>query len=132
MATIILAEDHIMVRQGLRRIIEDDPDLQVIREADDGVELLKLLEDNTPDMVILDISMPHLEGLETAKIIKKKYPRIKILILTMHKDRHYLSEAQEIGIHGYLLKEEADTVLNSAIKTILQGNSYVSPLLGNS
>ena len=129
MVSIILAEDHIKVRQGLRRIIEEDPNLQVIHEADDGVELLKLLEDNTPDIVILDISMPRLEGIEAAQIIKQRYPGIKIIILTMHRELHYFSRAQEIGVHGYLLKEEADTGLNSAIKTILQGTTYSSPLI---
>jgi DNA-binding NarL/FixJ family response regulator len=129
MASIILAEDHIMVRQGLRRIIEEDPDLQVIHEADDGVELLKLLADNTPDVVILDISMPRLEGLEAAEMIMQRYPGIKIIILTMHRELHYFSRAQEIGVHGYLLKEEADTDLNLAIKTILQGTTYTSPLI---
>ena len=81
--------------------------------------------------MILDISLPHLDGLEAAKIIRQQYPEIKILILTMHRERHYFSRAQEIGVHGYLLKEEADTDLNSAIRTILQGNSYTSPLIGN-
>jgi len=118
-----------MVRQGLRRIIEEDPDLQVIHEADDGVELLKLLADNTPDVVILDISMPRLEGLEAAEMIMQRYPGIKIIILTMHRELHYFSRAQEIGVHGYLLKEEADTDLNLAIKTILQGTTYTSPLI---
>jgi len=130
MAKIILAEDHVMVRQGLKRIIEEDPHLKVIHEADDAVELLKLLEDSAPDMVILDISMPRLEGLEAAKIIRQQYPEIKILILTMHRERHYFSKAQEIGVHGYILKEDADTDLNLAIKTILQGNTYTSPLVG--
>ncbi len=131
MASIILAEDHVLVRQGLRRIIEEDPHLQVIHEAEDGVELLKLLEDSVPDIVILDISMPRLEGLETAEIIKQRYPGVKILILTMFEGRCYLSKAQKIGVNGYVLKEEADTDLNSAIKTVLQGNTYISPLIGN-
>ena len=132
MAAIILAEDHVLVRQGLRRIIEEDPNLQVIHEAGDGVELLEQLEGTNPpppDMVILDISMPRLQGLEAAKIIKQRYPVIKILILTMHHEKNYFYKAQEIGVNGYVLKEEADSDLNSAINTILQGSSYVSPLL---
>ncbi len=129
MAEIILAEDHVLVRQGLKRIIEEDPNLQVVHEAGDGVELLGLLEDSTPDIVILDISMPRLQGLEAAKIIKQRYPIIKILILTMHREKNYFYKAQEIGVNGYVLKEEADSDLNSAINTILQGSTYVSPLL---
>jgi DNA-binding NarL/FixJ family response regulator len=129
MASIILAEDHVLVRQGLRRIIEEDPSLQVIHEAGDGLELLGLLENNAPDVVILDISMPRLPGLEAAKIIKQRYPVIKILILTMHREKSYFFRAKEIGVDGYVLKDEADTDLNSAIKTILRGNTYTSPLL---
>jgi DNA-binding NarL/FixJ family response regulator len=129
MASIILAEDHVLVRQGLRKIIEEDPGLEVIHEAGNGVELLELLAVSTPDIVIIDITMPRLDGLEAAKIIKQQYPGVKILILTMHRDKHYFSKAQKIGVNGYLLKEDADTDLNSAIYTILQGNTYTSPLL---
>jgi len=129
MAAVILAEDHVLVRQGLRRIIEEDPSLQVIHEAGDGMELLSLLENATPDIVILDISMPRLQGLEAARMIRERYPEVKILILTMHRERTYFSRAQEIGVNGYVLKEEADADLNSAIKCILQGDRYVSPLL---
>ncbi len=131
MPRIILAEDHVLVRQGLRRIIEEDPNLQVTHEAGDGVELLSLLEENAPDIVILDISMPRLQGLEAAKVIKERHPMVKILILTMHREKNYFNKALEIGVNGYVLKEEADTDLNSAIKSILSGDSYVSPLLCN-
>jgi DNA-binding NarL/FixJ family response regulator len=129
---IILAEDHVLVRQGIRRIIEEDPDFRVVREASDGVELLEHLEGADPPpphMVVLDISMPRLQGLEAARIIKERYPGLKILILTMHREKNYFRRAQEIGVHGYVLKEEADTDLNSAIRTILQGDTYISPLL---
>ncbi|MFZ2087837.1 MAG: response regulator transcription factor [Desulfobaccales bacterium] len=129
MAAIILAEDHVMVRQGLKRIIEEAPDFKVIHEAGNGLELLEFLAQSKPDIVILDVSMPRLGGLEAAQKIKQLYPGVKILILTMHQDKHYFSKAQEIGVDGYLLKEDADTDLNSAIYTILQGNTYTSPLL---
>lgn len=129
MAAIILAEDHVLVRQGLRRIIEEHPDFRVTHEAGNGVELLELLAECAPDIVILDISMPRLNGLDAATIIKQQYPEIKILILTMHRDKHYFSRAQKIGVHGYLLKEDADTDLNSAIYAILQGSIYISPHL---
>ena len=129
MPRIILAEDHVLVRQGLRRIIEEDPNLRVTHEAGDGVELLSLLEENAPDIVIIDISMPRLQGLEAAKVIKERHPKVKILILTMHREKNYFNKAREIGVNGYVLKEEADTDLNSAIKSILSGDSYVSPLL---
>jgi DNA-binding NarL/FixJ family response regulator len=129
MASIILAEDHVVVRQGLKRIIREDPALQEIQEAGDGVELLELLKNSTPDIIILDISMPRLGGLEAAQIIKKKCPMIKILILTMHKGKNFLKKALEIGVNGYVLKEEADTDLVYAIKAVLEGKTYFSPLL---
>ena len=129
MASIILAEDHVLVRQGLRRIIQEDPDVQVTHEAGDGLELLELLKNSTPDVVILDISMPRLTGLEAAQIIKKQYPAIKIMILTMHKERNFFQKAKEIGVNGYVLKDEADTVLTSAIQTILENRTYYSPLV---
>jgi len=128
-ASIILAEDHALVRQGLRRIIQEDPSMQVIHEVGDGVELLALLESSTPDIVILDISMPRLRGLEAAQIIREQYPAIKIMILTMHRERNYFQRAMEIGVNGYVLKEEADTDLNIAIKAILENKTYFSPLL---
>ena len=129
MASVILAEDHVLVRQGLRRIIQEDPDVQVTHEAGDGLELLELLKNSTPDVVILDISMPRLTGLEAAQIIKKQYPAIKIMILTMHKERNFFQKAKEIGVNGYVLKDEADTVLISAIQTILENRTYYSPLV---
>jgi DNA-binding NarL/FixJ family response regulator len=129
MASIILAEDHVLVRQGLRRIIQEDPAIREIREAGDGLELLELLQENTPDIVILDISMPRLGGLEAAQIIKAQYPMIKILILTMHKGAEVFQKAFEIGVNGYLLKDDADTDLCFAIKAILEDKTYFSPLV---
>jgi two-component system, NarL family, response regulator NreC len=129
MASIILAEDHVLVRQCLRRIIQRDPAIRVINEAGDGVELLEQLKKNTPDVVLVDISMPRLKGLEVAQIIKKQYPTIKIIILTMHRGKTFFHKALEIGVDGYVLKEEADTILISAIKAVLEGKTYFSPLL---
>ena len=127
--SIILAEDHVLVRQGLRRIIQEDPTMQVIQEAGDGLELLELLQENTPDIVILDISMPRLGGLEAAQVIKMQYPTIKVMILTMHRERNFFQKALGIGVDGYILKDEADTTLNSAIKAVLKDNAYFSSLL---
>ncbi len=129
MASIILAEDHVLVRQGIRRIIQEDPNMQVIRETGDGLDLLELLKTTTPDIVILDISMPRLTGLEAAQIIKKKYPVIKIMILTMHREKTFFLKAREIGVDGYVLKDEADTTLTSAIRAVLDDETYFSPLV---
>jgi DNA-binding NarL/FixJ family response regulator len=128
MASIILAEDHVLVRQGLRRIIQENPAMQVILEAGDGAELLALLKESTPDIVILDISMPRLGGLEAAKIIKTEYPTIKIMILTMHWEKNFFQKALGIGVDAYILKEEADVALDPAIKAVLEDKTYFSPV----
>ena len=106
-ASIILVDDHVWVRKALRRIIQEDPTLQVIHEARDGVELLGLLEGSAPDIVILDTCMPRLGGLETAEIIKQRYPLIKIMVMTMQHEKDYFRAAKEIGVNGYMIKEEA-------------------------
>jgi DNA-binding NarL/FixJ family response regulator len=126
---IVLADDHMLVRQGLKRILGDMADLEVIGEAGDGLELLKLLEKITPQMILLDISMPNLRGMEAIREIKALHPETKILILTMHKDKEYLYQAVSAGANGYLLKEDADTELSTAIETIRRGKVYISPLL---
>jgi len=131
---IVLADDHALIRQGLRRLIQGVDDLEVTGEAGDGIELLSLLSSMTPRMVILDISMPNLRGIEAVHAIKSKHPDVKILILTMHKE--YLHQALSAGADGYLLKEDADRDLFSAIENIRHGRVYVSPrlageLLGN-
>jgi len=128
-ASIILADDHVLVRQGMRRIIEEDPSMQVLDEAGDGLEVLSLLQKNIPDLVILDIAMPRLGGLEAAAIIKKQYPAVKILMLTMFKRKNFLQKALAIGVDGFILKEEADADLNFAIKSVLENKTYFSPLL---
>ncbi len=125
--SIVLADDHVLVRQGLRRILEGTPDLQVVGEANDGLELLSLLNHTTPDMVILDIFMPNLRGIEAIHEIKRIHPDVKILILTMHRDREYLYLALSEGAKGYLLKEDADKELFSAIEKVRQGKTYISP-----
>ena len=129
LASIILAEDHALVRQGLRRIIQEDPGVQVTYEAGNGLEVLKFLKENMPDIVLLDISMPRLGGLEAAQIIRAQYPTIKIVILTMHRERHFFQKALEIGVDGYILKDEADSVLMNAIQAVLEGKTYFSPLV---
>ncbi len=126
---IILAEDHILVRQWIKKIIQQKPGLTVIAEADDGQDLLQLLETLTPELAIVDISMPRVQGLEAAVLIKQRHPGVKILILTMHRDQELLKRATEIGVDGYILKEEMDVDLHRAIEDVLAGKSYISPLL---
>ncbi len=128
---IILADDHLMFRQGLKKILEERADLEIVGEANCGLELLKLLQDLVPDLVILDISMPTLRGIEAVHEIKSLRPNVKILILTMHKEREYLYQSVSAGADGYLLKEDADTELFSAIKTIQQDRIYISPTMAD-
>jgi DNA-binding NarL/FixJ family response regulator len=129
MYRIILAEDHVLMRKGVRKIIQENPELVVVGEARDGLELLQLLEELTPDMVILDISMPRLKGLDAINIIKGLYPEVKVLILTMHKDKDYLYRAMDSGADGYIVKEEEPGSFRFAIETVRNGKNYISPLL---
>jgi DNA-binding NarL/FixJ family response regulator len=126
---ILLADDHTMFRRGVRKIIESIPGVKVVGEAGDGFQLLDLLKDAAPNMVIMDISMPNLRGLEATREIKILNPEIKVLILTMHKDKEYIFHAFSAGAEGYLLKEDADNELLSAIDTMRRGGTYISPLL---
>ena len=126
---IILADDHALMREGLKRIIQEDPELKVVDEAGDGLELLEILERSIPDMVIIDINMPRLRGLEATKFIKELYPEVKVLILTMNKSKELVYHAMNIGANGYLLKEDAHEVLHVAIETIRRGENFISPLI---
>lgn len=126
---ILLVDDHALVRQGVRRIIEEQTDLKVVGELQDGLELLDALKNRQPQLVILDISMPYLGGIEATRMIKVRHPEIKILILTLHNRREYVDQAKLVGAEGYLLKDEVDKELLSAIETLRQGGTYLSPLL---
>lgn len=126
---IVLADDHTLFRHGIRRIIDEADGLSVIGEAADGLELLDLLKHENPDMIILDIAMPRLRGLEAAREIRMVSPEIRILILSMHRDTAYFRHAMSAGVNGYLLKEDADTELFSAIQAIRAGETYISPIL---
>jgi DNA-binding NarL/FixJ family response regulator len=126
---VMLAEDHELVRQGIKKLLSELPDIQVIGEASSGSELLELLKQSAPDLVILDILMPHLNGLETAVQIKDNFPQIKILFLTMYGEREYLDKAISTGAEGYLLKSDIAAELENAITTIRRGNHYISPIL---
>jgi DNA-binding NarL/FixJ family response regulator len=119
----------VLVRQGLKRILGGTKDLEVIGEAGDGLELLDLVNHSDPDMIILDVSMPKLRGIEAIHEIRTMRPEVSILMLTMHKDKEYLYLALSAGAKGYLLKEDADRDLFSAIQRIRQGKTYVSPNL---
>jgi len=126
---IVLADNHLMFRQGIKRIIQEVANMEVVGEAGDGLELLDLLKETPAHMVILDISMPKLRGLEAIWEIKITNPGIKVLVLTMHRDREYLFRAFSAGANGYLLKEDTDVELLKAIAKLRKGETHVSPLL---
>ena len=126
---ILLADDHAIFRKGIRKIIEEIEGVAVCGEANDGLELLELLKITRPDLIILDISMPNLRGLEATEEIKKLYPEIKILLLTMHKKKSFVQLGLKAGADGFLLKEDADSELYRAIGSLKRGENYFSPLL---
>jgi DNA-binding NarL/FixJ family response regulator len=126
---ILLADDHVMFRRGVRRIIETMDNVEVVGEVGDGIELLQLAKELEPNLIIMDISMPSLRGLEATREIKCANSGVKVLILTMHKDREYLYHALTAGAEGYLLKEDADGELISAIDTLRKGGNFISSLL---
>jgi DNA-binding NarL/FixJ family response regulator len=126
---IVLADGHMPLREGLKRILEEGPDLDVVGEAEDSVELLRLLEQSVPHMVILDVSMPEGGGFELTRMIKNMYPAMKVLILAMHKSYEYLRKALSAGADGYSLKEDATAEIAPAIEMIRKGGIFISPLL---
>lgn len=123
--TILLADDHAVLRAGLRLLLAQEAHLQVIGEAESGLETLRLAEELQPDLILLDISMPGLNGLEAISLLRKRAPQTRILILTMHDDVHYLRQALQNGASGYVLKKAADVELLSAIQAVMQGEIYV-------
>jgi DNA-binding NarL/FixJ family response regulator len=124
--SIVLAEDHALVREGIKSLIENTPGLAVVGEAEDGIALLRLLDKTQPRMVILDIAMPGLRGLEAAREIQTRHPRIQILFLSMYRRREFLSMAFAAGAKGYLLKEDSSQELIAAIEAIRNGRTYLS------
>jgi DNA-binding NarL/FixJ family response regulator len=128
---IILADDHVLIRHGIKNIISQIPDLQVAGEASNGEELLSLLETEAPDLLILDIMMPKISGVEVVGILKRRYPRIKVLMLTMHKSMGYFYSAMSAGADGYLMKGDSSEELLLAIEKIREGRTYLSPMLAD-
>jgi DNA-binding NarL/FixJ family response regulator len=126
---ILLAEDHVIFRDLVRKSLNEIPSLEVVGETGDGRELLASVEILKPQMIILDITIPSLSGLEVAQKIKRDHPEIKILLLTMHKSKEHLARAMEAGVDGYMLKEDAFQELLKAIEAIRKDKFYISKLL---
>jgi DNA-binding NarL/FixJ family response regulator len=124
---ILLAEDHTIVRQGLARLLMDQPDIEVVGEATDGRSAIEKALTLKPDVVIMDIAMPFMNGIEAAKRIRKQLPTIKILILSMYSQEHYVHELLEAGISGYLLKDSSGGDIISAIHAAMKDETFLSP-----
>lgn len=126
---ILLADDHVLIRHGIKNIIKKDEKFRVVGEVSNGEELMVFLKGSEVDMIILDISMPGIGGMEATRLVKSKYPRIKILMLTMHKNKQYFYNAMAAGADGYLMKDDSDQELLIAIEKVLSGKSYISPYM---
>ena len=124
---LIIADDHIFVREGLRELIENQADLHVIGEADDGEAAVRLCREQPVDIVIMDISMPGLNGIDATKKIKGDNPKIKVIILSMHAEKNIVKDALKAGANGYLLKNCAFDEIHGAIRVVVSGGTYISP-----
>ena len=127
---IIIADDHMMIREGLKQLLELDGTMKVIAEENDGEECLNLLNKKIhPDILLLDINMPKKNGIEVLEYIKQNKIPVKVLILTVHNEVEYLLKAVDIGIDGYLLKDSSYDELKEAIDVVISGNTYIQPSL---
>ncbi len=129
MTRVLIADDHAIVRAGLRALLAEDAAFELVGEAAGGYEAIELVEKTNPEVLILDLSMPDLDGISVTRKIKPQFPALKILILTLHEDEALLKEAIKAGAAGYILKRAAEAELISAIRTILRGDLYVDPAM---
>jgi two-component system, NarL family, response regulator NreC len=124
---IVLGDDHTLVRQGFRKILEEQPEWAVVAEASDGREAVRQALSLQPDVVVLDIGMPLLNGIEATRQIVRRFPNVSILILSMHSEEAYITQAMRAGARGYLLKDSADSELIRAVIAVSAGKSFFSP-----
>jgi len=124
---VLIADDHAVVREGTRQILEQEPDLKVVAEAADGDEAVKLTGSSQPDVAIIDISMPRVDGIEATKQIKTLYPRVAVLILTAYDDDQFVFSLMEAGAAGYLLKSVRGSELVDAVRAVYSGESVLHP-----
>jgi DNA-binding NarL/FixJ family response regulator len=124
---IFIVEDHTLLRAGLRALLLQDPDLEIIGEADNGRDAVRAIGTMLPNLVLMDISMPGMNGIEAMHDIKRRNPGIRILILTVHKSDEYIHESLRAGADGYILKDATHDELQIAIRSVLKGKTYLSP-----
>ena len=127
MISAVIADDHAVVREGLRRLLETETDIEVVSEAGDGREVLDEVGRHTPDVVILDITMPRLGGLETLERLRSHHPGTKVILLSVHGDPPFIQSAVNLGADGYVLKNGRVTEVVSAVRAVMKGGSYFSP-----
>ncbi len=124
---VLLAEDHTIVRQGIAALLGTESDIEVVGEASNGLEAIELAKKLGPDVILMDIGMPQLNGLETTREIKRRFPSMKILVLTMYDNEEWIFQILKAGASGYLIKDSAMSDLTSALWAVYQGDSYLSP-----
>ena len=129
MINVMLADDHVLIREGIKQLLEFDGSMKVIAEASDGIECLEKLKNVKPDILLLDINMPNMNGIDVLKELKEKNDPLKILILTVHSEVEYLVKAVDIGANGYILKDSGSAELKQAINTVIDEGSYIQPNL---
>jgi len=127
---VVLADDHPIVLAGLRNLLEPEPDLEIAGEAASGLAALHLIRDRQPDVAVVDISMPELNGIQLGQRLAAEMPSVRLLVLTLHEDRAFLKQALDAGIRGYVLKRSAAENLVQAIRAVMTGGIYVDPALG--
>ena len=125
--TVFLADDHTIVRQGLAKLLEAEPHFKVVGEAENGRQAVSMVRALKPEIVIMDISMPVLNGIEATRLIKKSCPRTKVIILSMHTHDRYIDELINLGVSGYLLKDSTGSDIIQAISAAVKGDTYLSP-----
>lgn len=124
---VLVADDHSVVRQGIRHVLEGAEEFTIVAEAENGNEVAELVAQSQPDVVVLDISMPGLSGIEVTAVLRKRFPKCRVLILSMYDNQEYVLEAVRSGAHGYLLKDTAADDLATAIRSIHSGEAFYSP-----
>jgi DNA-binding NarL/FixJ family response regulator len=130
-ARIVLCDDHPIVLAGLRSLIEAEKEFELVGEAADGLAALKLIQEVQPDLAVIDISMPQLNGIMLGQRLAKEYPSVHVLVLTLHEDRVFAKQAIEAGIRGYVLKRSAADNLTEAMRVVLSGGTYVDPAIAH-
>ena len=126
MIKVLLADDHIIFRDGIRSILENEKNIEIVGEADDGLKAVKLTKELKPDIVLMDLTMEELNGIEATKLIKKSHPEIRIIALSMHLNRQIIVQALEAGVSGYVVKDASRTELVQSINAVNSGKQFLS------